>query len=98
MHLLLLDGVLLFFHKEGEKYILKYFQLASNDLLAPIIKLSHLIVRPNAASKYLIKISCSYIIVNMEILLAVKDSLFLINVTIKQMYNLKGRDPTETKR
>lgn len=32
------------------------------------------------------------------IFLAVKDSLFLINTTIKQMYNLRGRDATETKK
>lgn len=57
VHLVLVEGVLFLFQREGEKYILKFFQSGTNanttnEPLSPIIRLSHLIVRPNAAGKF----------------------------------------------
>lgn len=53
VHLVYVEGILFLFHKESDKYVLKYFQSSANANipLTPIIKLSHLIVRPNAAGE-----------------------------------------------
>lgn len=51
VHLVLVEGLLFLFHREGDKYVLKYFQTGTNEPLAPVIKLPHSIVRVNAAGK-----------------------------------------------
>lgn len=51
VHMVLLEEVVILLQKEGERFLLKFFQsgIPGQQLLAPIIKMSNLLVRTNAA-------------------------------------------------
>lgn len=56
VHILLLEEVVVILHKEGDKFFLKFFQSGSSAQptpLSPVIKISTLLVRNNAACKLL---------------------------------------------
>ena len=47
VHVLLLEEVIVLLQKQDEKYVLKYY----NSTLSPVIKVSTVLVRPNAVGK-----------------------------------------------
>jgi hypothetical protein len=49
VHVLLLEEVIVLLQKQDEKYVLKYY----NATLSPVIKVSTVLVRPNAVGKNL---------------------------------------------
>lgn len=54
VHILLLEEAVVILHREGDKFLLKFFQSGSSAQpgpLSPIIKMSTLIVRTNAVCK-----------------------------------------------
>lgn len=56
VHILLLDEAVIILHRENERYSLKFFQSGSQTQthpFSPIIKMSTLLVRPNAVCKYI---------------------------------------------
>lgn len=55
IHIVLLEEAVILLQKDAERYVLKFFQSGTptQQALAPIIKTSTLLVRANAASKYL---------------------------------------------
>ena len=55
VHVLLLEEAVVILHKEGDRFLLKFFQSGSSaqpQPLSPIIKMSTLLVRNNAACEY----------------------------------------------
>lgn len=55
VHVLLLEEAVIILHKEGDKFLLKFFQSGSSaqpQPLSPIIKMSTLLVRNNAACMF----------------------------------------------
>lgn len=54
LHVVLLDDTIFFLHRQDEKYLLKFINTtnqAGNSVLSPIVKLSTVLVRHNAAEK-----------------------------------------------
>lgn len=51
VHILLLEEIVVILQRDGDKFILKYFQSAQSQPLSPLIKLNTLLVRNNAACK-----------------------------------------------
>ncbi|XP_011700224.1 PREDICTED: rho guanine nucleotide exchange factor 1-like isoform X2 [Wasmannia auropunctata] len=54
LHVVLLDDTILFLHRQDDKYLLKFINTtnqAGNSVLSPIVKLSTVLVRHNAAEK-----------------------------------------------
>lgn len=53
VHMVLLEEVVILLQKENERFLLKFFQsgITGQQPLAPIIKMSTLLVRTNAACK-----------------------------------------------
>lgn len=51
VHILLLEEIVVILQRDGDKFLLKYFQSAQALPLSPIIKLNTLLVRNNAAFK-----------------------------------------------
>jgi len=54
LHVVLLDDTILFLHRQDDKYLLKFINTANqagNSVLSPIVKLSTVLVRHNAAEK-----------------------------------------------
>ncbi|XP_011332497.1 rho guanine nucleotide exchange factor 12 isoform X2 [Ooceraea biroi] len=55
LHVVLLDDIIFFLHRQDDKYLLKFIntanQQAGNSVLSPIVKLSTVLVRHNAAEK-----------------------------------------------
>lgn len=54
LHVVLLDDIIIFLHRQDDKYLLKFINTtnqAGNAVLSPIVKLSTVLVRHNAAEK-----------------------------------------------
>lgn len=54
VHILLLEEAVIILHREGDKFLLKFFQSGSASQpapLSPIIKMNTLLVRTNAVCK-----------------------------------------------
>ncbi|XP_029169696.1 rho guanine nucleotide exchange factor 12 isoform X4 [Nylanderia fulva] len=54
LHVVLLDDTIFFLHRQDDKYLLKFINTANqagNSVLSPIVKLSTVLVRHNAAEK-----------------------------------------------
>lgn len=55
LHVVLLDDIIIFLHRQDDKYLLKFIinttNQAGNSVLSPIVKLSTVLVRHNAAEK-----------------------------------------------
>lgn len=53
LHVVLLEDTIFFLHRQDDKYLLKFIQSnqSSNSMLSPIVKLSTVLVRHNAAEK-----------------------------------------------
>lgn len=55
VHILLLEEAVVILHREGDRFLLKFFQSGSTaqpSPLSPIIKMNTLLVRTNAVCKY----------------------------------------------
>jgi hypothetical protein len=67
VHVLLLEEAIVILHKEGDRFLLKFFQSGSSTQpqpLSPIIKMSTLLVRNNAACK-LFRVNCGAILMSL---------------------------------
>lgn len=84
IHMVLLEEIVILLQKEGDRFLLKFFQSGmttpnpQSSVISPVIKMSTLLVRTNAA---------------------LKSSLFLVSTSTQnsQMYELLTRDSTERK-